>query len=181
MRDVAIIGCRLFAIYWFVTGIQTLAYSALAYESLLRAQSLHNSELDPLLVITTNIMPLAIHMIVASLLWFKAEKISELILPKKQAKTASNNKNYHAIQTLIFSGIGAFILLAALPKLGATIYEYHLMNRELAIQSKVSMAKQVAYLQYGIEIALGFALLIGAHALSKFLLWLREFGLKSKD
>jgi predicted ABC-type sugar transport system permease subunit len=127
-----------------------------------------------------NIIPFVVYMVVAVVLWWKADRLSDSLIPNQSEVMQDARWDYHAIQTLIFSGIGLYALVDSLPGLGRALYRRHLLAAQTTIHLPVNLDERAFLFQASLEVVLGVGMLLGARGLSQTLLWIRELGLRSK-
>lgn len=181
MREVAIIGCRVFALYWFISALMILSYALLAAIDLFVTPGADTSAAAQTFVINMAFPQFIIYLLAASVLWFKAQWLAKLMLPVPSQDINIEASNLRAIQTLIFSGIGIYLVLSTIPALAAHLYKGALTAQELKLPLAHSLSDKLMAIQLWLQLALGLGLFVGARPLANFLMWLRYLGSKFKD
>lgn len=175
MKGNAYLGCRLFAIYWFIKAIVNLAYIAginlpdlwdLVGHKSIRVG--FPSESFPTLIF---LFVTIVYAIAAVVLWRKAEPLSTLLVPSDPQPQEASPQNYHFVLILALSGIGLYIFLAALPRLVSAIYESRVFiphQSGIPLIARLSVRAEIVHLS--LEMVLGASTLFGARLLSHLLL-----------
>ena len=113
-------------------------------------------------------------------LWVRAERLSLCIAPGDPVHPPQLSSDHHAIQTMIFSGVGLILLVSALPELGYQIYLNQRIAEELSVSLKFTLEHKVNILKTGLKITVALVLILGASTLSNLLLKLRHIQPGSK-
>lgn len=178
-REIAYLGCRLIAIYWALNVI----YSAAGLvESLLLLSSgaLGKDATQSGAFLLHNGVLIALYLFLAVGLWIGAKPLAQRIAPGSTSLPENRNITLREVQAIAFSAVGLFILIGALPKLGAEIYKTYLLGKTFDVPPVASLREKTYPFQLALELFFGLALFLGGRGFGGWLFWFRELGMKSK-
>lgn len=178
-REIAVVGCRLMAIYYFINAIYSPSGSLGALVAIFATGSEKVGEsFDWLLYY--NSLSIFLFLAIALILWFGAKRIAKSVVSGETASTSTGTLKFEDLQSIAFSAVGLFLLVNALPAIVGLLYQMQMKANLLAYPNKTSFTEYGQIVQTSIEAGLGVILLLWGRTLSGMLLWFREYGVKSK-
>lgn len=180
VKGIAHVGCRLLSLYWFFKGSATLATAiGMAIPALWYRSSYPFP--DARAIVYIYVFPIAMYFAAAIILWTQAARLSRVLVPADSTLIDATALDVHGIQTLVFSGIGLYLILFTAPELVSNIYAHSALIEQTKIPIGFTVDQKVAIVELSLKLLLGAGMLLGARALSRILLWLRYAGLGNSD
>lgn len=178
-REIALVGCRLIAIYWALHTVYA-AVNLIQAIPILRSGFFGEAAQQPDMLVYYGVISIILYLGSAVGLWLGAKPLARAVLPDVRNRTKIIKLNLSEAQAIAFSAVGLLILVGALPKLAAEIYRLHLINDAFDAPPTKSLHDKIYPIQIGLELLLGFILLFGGRTFSCMLWWFRGLGMKSK-
>ena len=123
-NEITLLSIRLIAVYIFASALGALVSSIVMSASYILEASVISPGTLPLMY-----APALPQCLVGVVLWIKAPKISELILPDAGKEETGESLSYETVCTIALSLLGLWILSHSLPGLlGNLAYRYFLIN-----------------------------------------------------
>ena len=174
-KDFAYLGCRLLALYWAIKALYSVSLFVTSWVVWKADIAEFSSEMAG--VVYLNLVPLALYVLVALIMWFGASRIVQFLLPVSSTKSEGGAVTLFQVQSVVFAAVGVLVLLSSIPEIGGVLYK---INKLTQIDSHVQLSfdTQAQVFELSLRLLLGTLLLFGAKGLSGLLIWLREVGLK---
>jgi len=180
-REIAALICKALSIYVFVITLNQLP---LLFASALYSM-LNNSTDTPMekvsfLASILAALPLTLNILAGLFLWMGADNLARRMV--KNDDTTVQPIIGQEAQTIVFSALGLFTLLQAIPRAGQMITNFYTFSRQDALMQREftgSSTPDIAGLL--IQLALGVWLLFGASGLSKLLRSFHTVGLDKQS
>jgi hypothetical protein len=120
--------------------------------------------------------------LVASIgLWIGAGRIAQVALPQAARPAEHGALSVREWQAIAFSSVGLFVLVSALPKIGAELYRTYLTNEAFGIPPLTHVAQKAYRFRIALEAVFGMGLLLAGGALAGLLARFREVGLPPRE
>jgi hypothetical protein len=133
-RDVAILSCRLMAIYALLHAFAMISTAAQFIRPWLFYSS-SGSQISPLLAAAALLHVLA-SLAMADILWVRAERIANRLLPYQSPQAATTSLDLEGFQAVAISLIGLFVLVTAIPGIFQSL-GYYLAYRDMLPSSSL--------------------------------------------
>ncbi len=173
-RAFSIVVCRLIAVFWFFGAIKQLPGMVAYIFGINQGNTI--LQIYPLIEISSNL-------VFSFLLWFGANWLSARVLGNgiSESETKEQLLDLNIIQSIVFSGIGLYILAISFPRLLGVFYREHYLKGLVAVSGKQSLASDYneSLIALSVQIVFGFFLLFGAKGFTGVVIFLRNLGTKS--
>ncbi len=177
-RDIALIGCRLLAIYWLIASIQLLEHFIAGLVTWYGLKEVgDDNAVQQVAFVYYGMLPFLTYLVAALFLWFAARRIANAIIPVSEKPDSESAFNLTGLQTVAFAAVGLFVLLDAVPEFGGILYTKRVFE-QMDVTTAVGLNSQL--LRASLQMLLGVALLLGARGFSGIVTWVRELGQRSK-
>lgn len=176
-RFIAKIACRIMAIYIFISTFIYLPGAIISINEYLK----HYQNAQSLSLLLSSEMTTVLRILACILLWFYADKLSNMIIKGKVNEDVLVTKDYRQIQAIAFSIIGAFIVITTFDLFVSSILLYNrLIAKDIIMHGSREYYMQLSkIISSGIRLFLGLWLLIGSQGLVKALNSVRRFGIET--
>ncbi len=171
-REIAILACRIFAIYAVFHVLIYIEYGLMGIWGIIHLYP--PEQMGGILGLVGIICaPLAITLAFGICIWLRAEWVADRMLTNVDSANVASKPHAEDIQTIAFSVVGLVLITHAIPKLSVHIVQiYHLLQREpVGLWHLVEQC-----IAFVIEFGLGLWLLLGSRGLVKLIGTMRTAG-----
>ena len=171
-KDLAILACRIFALYAFLLFLLRVEDTIGVSWGLIVDGPEVNTEarILALAFLTSSVLV----MVLAALIWQKAEWLAKQIFPGEEPEGMKINVTMSEVQIVVFSVVGLVTIVHSLPQIGSLIVQYKLRTSQILTGQFPSYAFWQQGTVAAVEFMIGVGLLFGARGLSGLLRSLRK-------
>lgn len=177
-RAIAVLACKVLAIYTVLQGINLLCVAPVQIGSVFEGPGAGPGRLLGALSTLAVIVMLAG---LAAVLWVGAGRIARVMVPDAEAPDVGARLAAEEIQAIGFSIIGLLVLIRAVPHAAGVFFNYWFLERGALANQSMSAHTKVQLGIAAIELVLGACLLFGARGLPGVLKTVRQAGVRGPD
>lgn len=178
-KEVAILSCRILAIYSVLSAARALNY-LMILEQMFQSNTWPGSII---LILISSAMPSVLLCVFGVVLWLKAEKIAACMLPVSGETVESPVLSIAEVQSAAFSVVGVMILAEVIPQLAQTASNIIIMHKLGYLpQNQWFLTNDISRMVgMAIQLILGFWLFFGSRGMAGLYRKIREAGLSRKN
>lgn len=176
-RAIALLACRVFAIYVVLQGIILFCTVLVQIGPVLQNPGEAGRWLGALSTLAVIVLLAGL----AVMLWIGAGRIARVMVPGDDAPDAGAGPAAEEIQAVGFSIVGLLVLIRAVPHAAGVFFNYWFLERGALASQSISGHTKVQLGIAAIELVLGACLLFGARGLTGVLKTVRQAGLRGPD
>lgn len=179
-RKIALIACKVLSIYVFVQGIVHISNFITLFLIPLLDQSFIISFKSQIVVMS--LVPAFILLILAIVLWLKAEEISKLIITEEDNLDNNRTLNIEELQSIALSIVGIVILVSVIPAFFREIPNMlQLRNEFVPSNSNVRAQIICSIVEKVTRLILGLLLVLKVKGIAGLVRRLQRVGLENID
>ena len=174
-KDIAILSCRILAVYSVISAAKALNY-------LMILEQLFQGNIRPVTIIPiimSSSIPSILLFAFGVALWLKAERVAAYMLPDREETSERLALSIEDVQSAAFSVVGVLVLAGAIPQLVQTASSIIIMHSlEYTSRNQWFLPHDIPRLAgLVVQLILGFWLFFGSRGLAGLYRRMREAGL----